>query len=270
MLIMASSLDDETYRELRAEFIDETRDHLDDMEAVLNALFGGKLSNTEAIEELKRGTHTIKGLASPFGFSSLSSVSHQFEDFLLSISSIDTKDTVIIQKYIDTMTVCLTQSENPVQVVETSILKAAPLPRCSTSSVHVDSPKVFIITSSRTIYRKVEHELLATGFVAEHIVKALDAFARIATEAPDIVIVSDVLDTLTGEDVVYALTSMPSTSKTPVIFMTSFDEGHLGLAAIHEIVPTIILGADINTQIERAITNIELKSNNNNNQRRMG
>jgi len=245
-------------------FIDETKDHLDDMEGSLNALYAGDLSDAQAIEELKRGTHTIKGLASPFGFSLLNSISHQFDDFLLSISSISTDDIVESQKYIDTMKVCLTQSKNPVQVVETSILKAAPLQRRSAPPADVDALKVFVVTSSRTIFRKVAHELLAAGFMTEHISKAFDAFGRVSSEAPDIVIVSDVLDKLTGEDVVYALTSMPSTSKIPVIFMTSFDENYPGLAAIKKIVPTIMLGADIDTQIERAITNIELKFNNNN------
>lgn len=265
---MASSLDDKIYRELRSEFIDETRDHLDDMEVSLNALYSGELSDTEAIEELKRGTHTIKGLASPFGFSLLNSISHQFEDFLLSISSISTKDIIEFQKYIDTMKVCLTQSENPVQVVEAPSLKVASLPQRLSPVAGAESLKVFVISSSRTIYRKVEHELLAAGFAAEHISHALEAFGKVANEAPDIVIVSDVLDTLTGEDLVYALTAMPSTSQAAVIYMTSYDEGSPGLEAISEIAPMITLGRDIETQIERAMTNIELKCNNK--QRLMG
>lgn len=262
--MMASSIDDEIYRDLRAEFIDESKDHLGDMEGALNAYYADALPDTKAIDTLKRHAHTIKGLANPFGFSLLSSVIHQFEDFMLAKTTITPTDSKKIQKYIDTMTVCLAQGAIFEQSGKTDALEELPVKqsRDSASAQNEASLMVFVVTSSRTIYQKIARELMASGFQVKQIESSLSAFEQVASLVPDIVIVSDILDALSGVDVVCALSAMPATAKSPVIFMTSFEEGYPEVEQISQIVPTITLGANIKKEIERAITDIELKFNN--------
>lgn len=260
---MASPIDDEIYRDLRAEFVDESMDHLGDMEGALNDYYAGDLSDGKAIDTLKRHAHTIKGFANPFGFSLLSSIIHQFEDFMLAKVMITPDDSKNIQKYIDTMTSCLAQGANFDPSGKAGALKALPATQSqgSASTQSEDSLMVFVVTSSRTIYQKIARELMEAGFQVRQMEKSLAAFEQVASQAPDIVIVSDILDTLSGVDVVCALIAMPATAKTPVIFMTSFEESYPEVKQISQIVPIITLGANIKKEIERAITDIELKFN---------
>lgn len=258
---MAASIDEEIYRELRGEFIDESKDHLEDMEGALNAYYAVDLSAAETIDILKRNAHTIKGLANPFGFSLLCSIIHQFEDYLLSLKTLGSDEAVEIQKYIDTMAACLLQDSATVTDERTRSQTQAVVAMAPESSQLQDDDAihVLVVTSSRTIFHKTAHELLSAGFKATHAESVREVFEQIAHHAPDIVIVSDILDILSGVDMVYALRAMPSTEQIPVIFMSSFGESYPDVQRVSQVVPIITLGADIKKEIERAVTDIELK-----------
>ncbi|MBF0248342.1 MAG: Hpt domain-containing protein [Alphaproteobacteria bacterium] len=258
---MSANIDGEVYGQLRVEFIAECKDHLADMESVLSNAETGAIPVAEAVDVLRRSAHTIKGLAKPFGFSLLSSIVHQFEEDMNAVGEINADTARKIQKYIDTMAACLLQNAGGGSSHAPSPKSLEMAPTTGGARADADSGElmIFAVTSSRTIYRKLVRELTPTGFTLVHVAHTPDVFELAVTHSPDIIIVSDVLDTLTGLDVVHALLAMPSTAHIPTLYMTSYDSSHPDVAKLKSVVPTILLGAGVEQEIERAITEIELK-----------
>lgn len=254
---MTSTLDEKIYRELRSEFISESQDNLEDMEGSLNDFFDRVISGPDALTTILQKAHTIKGLASPFGFSLLTTVTHQFEDFMMGSTAIHTADVATIQLFIDTMKECLLHAAEPDREMQNKILERLPKTRQS-APPNDDKPlQILIITSSRTVYMKIAAELKMIGFHIDHASNSLLGIELTTTSQPDIVIVSDILDRMSGIDLVCAFVAMPITEKIPVIYMTSFERDHSELNKLPAHVPTISLGSNIEEEILGALTGIE-------------
>ena len=74
---LAMILDD-----LRQEFIIETRDKIEEVERMIDALRERVGSPANNLMEIKRLMHTIKGGGGSFGFPTISKIAHGFEDYL--------------------------------------------------------------------------------------------------------------------------------------------------------------------------------------------
>ncbi len=74
-------LDDEFMAELREAFVEEATDHLQQIARSLNAL-NVQSDDREALGELRRSVHTLKGASATVGFSQIADLSHRMEDLL--------------------------------------------------------------------------------------------------------------------------------------------------------------------------------------------
>ena len=63
---------------LKAKFIEEAQEHIEDIEQSLLKL-ESEPDNTELIERIFRAMHTLKGAGSMFGFTSISEFTHNVE-----------------------------------------------------------------------------------------------------------------------------------------------------------------------------------------------
>jgi len=256
---MSSNLDARVYGELRIEFIDESLDNLEDMEEALNNFSAHKTNASDVLILLRQKTHTIKGLAHPFGFSLLESVAHQFESFMLQGLLFSAAEFRALQIFIDTMKECLLQIDNLAPEIQVELLenlpKAKPSPaRSPTAEAPVN---ILIITSSRTVYKKVSGELRSVGFHIDRASNSVLGIEHTVKSQPDVVIVSDILDSMSGVDLIHAFVAMPITRNIPVILMTSFDEQNPELKKLPSYVPIIFLGSNIEDEILSALTGIE-------------
>ncbi len=255
---MASALeqDEQIYVELREEFLREALDHLEEMETCLNGIFANSVSVEDAKSEIYRNVHTIKGLAQPFGFPVLSELAHRLEDHLPQCTFASQNDIQEIQEYIDEMYTITRSGTEPEPSERGTILNN--LPGAAAQAKEQDL-KVLLISGSRTVAKKVQSQLKSIGFDVRNMSSTTEAIGDVVRNRPDIVIVSDILDELSGIDVVTALISMPSTANIPVMFLTSFEMDDTALEKLPNHVPVIRLGSAIDDQIRLALTEIEFR-----------
>lgn len=256
---MHSETDEKIYAQLRAEFIAETQDGIEVIESALNALSANLVPADAALESIRRHIHTIKGMAEPFGFSFLTTVTHQLEEYLIDRSDLNSVGIRSIQQYCDVMSECLDWTEIPSEVAQKDLVDSLPKSQ-KPKTPKSEAEALFrsqIITSSKTIYRKISSVMVPMGFNLKHSRSSMRGIEYAVLSKPGLVIVSDVLDGLNGVDIVNALVAMPVTSHIPVIFMTSFEISHPHVEHLPPNIPIIYMGANIKGEILRALTSIE-------------
>jgi chemosensory pili system protein ChpA (sensor histidine kinase/response regulator) len=73
-------MDQDKQKQITGYFIEEAKEHLQTIESGLLNL-GALMSDAEAVNEIFRAAHSIKGGAAMLGFSSIQHVAHNFEDY---------------------------------------------------------------------------------------------------------------------------------------------------------------------------------------------
>lgn len=258
---MQSDADEKVYSQLRSEFIAETQDGIEVVENTLNNIAENLISDNEALEIIRRQIHSIKGLAEPFGYPFLANVVHQLEGYLFNRDNLDSIAIRSIQQYCDTLSECLSWTKIPPEEELDEMLTSLPggLSVKPSKSVPDDLFRSHIIVRSKTAYQMISSVMEPMGFQIKHSSNAIKGIEYAVLNKPGLVIVSDVLDDLSGVDVVNALTAMPITSNIPIIFMTSFDKEHTDVLNLPPNIPIIYLSSDIKGEILRALTSIELR-----------
>ena len=259
MTAPASSADN-VYVNLRSEFIAEALDRVEEMEACLNELYSGAVDSHGALRIIKQETHTIKGLASPFGFPTLTSVTHDFEDFLNNISMESSEFSKPIQMYLDLVGRALRRGED-IDAGEGAMLLQGLSAFSSLRKTDDDKPviEILLVSGSRTVTRMVTNVLEDIGFRVHCVPTGLEGISLSIRSRPDIVISADVLEDISGIDLVNALVAMPSTSRLPVVFMTSYDLDHPSLADLPSDIPILPVGPEMANQLLSALTEIEYR-----------
>lgn len=209
-MVAETEVSDDIYTSLRTEFLEEASDRLEAIEQGLNDLFAGDIEATSAAEEIRRHAHTIKGLATPFGYPVLTSLAHHLEDYLAEVALEGWKTRKDVQIFIDVMSGIVERQQDPDPEQALAIEEMLPLPPGAAAAAEPEATQsVLIVTSSRTLALKLGGELEGFGFDVTTAAKVVDALARVQEAPPDIVVASDVLDGLSGLDLICALSSMP-------------------------------------------------------------
>ena len=73
-------MDQDKQKQITGYFIEEAKEHLQTIETGLLNL-QTLMGNSEAVNEIFRAAHSIKGGAAMLGFSSIQHVAHNFEDY---------------------------------------------------------------------------------------------------------------------------------------------------------------------------------------------
>ncbi|MCK5547234.1 MAG: Hpt domain-containing protein [Rhodospirillaceae bacterium] len=258
---MHSDTDEKIYAQLRSEFAAEARDGIEAVEDTLNNIASSPESNDEALKIIRRQVHSIKGLAEPFGYPFLANVAHQLEDHLLHRVDLDSITIRDIQQYCDVLSECLLWVKTPSNEELKEILGSLPGDSLMEAALFApdDLFRSHVIVSSKTAYQMISSVMIPMGFQIKHSRNAINGFEYAVLNKPGLIIVSDVLDDLSGVDIVNAFAAMPATKDIPVIFMTSFDREHSDILNLPPNIPIIYLGSDIKGEILRALTSIEIR-----------
>ena len=100
----------------------------------------------------------------------------------------------------------------------------------------------------------VEREMQACGYRTTVVTSPFEAFEIAVRTRPDLVIVSAVLEGLTGIDLATALATMPETRNTPVAVLTSLDDDDANLNLLPKSVPVIHKGDRFGDDLAKAMS----------------
>ncbi len=244
-------LADDAYAQLRNEFGDWMNGELDTLESCIN-----DASQPEAQEStdmtLLRIAHNIKGSGGAFGFTTITTVAHRFEDFisatLIDLSCESYRSSLL--RFVDQMRALTELGKDPKPEIAQSMLRSLPVageytnnsisPKTDLPLKKPDSFKEALIISpsktisaiSRTVFESLGHRVVGTRSGLEGLQLAINMH-------PDFIIMSTIIGEISGPDLTRALSSMRSTSNIKLILISNLDKGHSDLKDIPDTVDII-------------------------------
>lgn len=243
--------------QLALEFRDSATDLLSGADDILSAARDGAEISSADRDTLYRVGHSMKGLAASFGYSLTSVVAHRFEDFLADLKELKPQHIAGIQRFIDTLgdLVDGTVKESNVNVAE-FIRKLPSRPSADFGDVTVQDIEVFVVMPDDAVARHVMRELQACGYRVNREGNSFKAIEIAAMTRPDLVIVTGVLDALSGVDVVSAFRAMPATRDIPVALITADTREEAVADGLPDSVPLIRKGTEFGDDLTDALSEV--------------
>ena len=247
---------DEFAQQLEVEFRDSASDLLAQAEALLeDGRAAGEISGDER-DSIYRMAHSLKGLAASCGHSLTSVVAHRAEDYLADVRVLGEKNIADVQKFIDTLgdLVDGTVKEKNVNVSE--FVRALPSRPTDFGDVTAQDIEVLVVMPDDAVSRHVMRELQACGYRVTREGNSFKAIEIASMTRPDLVIVTGVLDMLSGIDVTSAFRAMPTTKDIPVALITGDTREDVVAHGLPNTVPVIRKGTEFGDDLTDALTEV--------------
>lgn len=259
---MSSGAYDELMTQIRNEFADEAEDNLNVIDVILGNIDSGVENGKDAIIKIKRPAHSLKGSSGVADFPLVTIIMHRLEDYLSGIQEIKKEHIPDIQEYIS-----LAREYSDVKVDQRAI-STADLVRKLPAKQGNDKPgeqkvqqkkdiEAMLVTTEKTAAAIFEREIRAHGVRVNTVKNSFQAIEMAVRARPNIIMVSGVLDVLTGVDVAAALHVMPTTSNIPVCLLTSFERGHPDLKGLPNDIE-LILKNHMKDDLDRVLKKFKL------------
>ncbi|HXY99168.1 MAG TPA: Hpt domain-containing protein [Stellaceae bacterium] len=246
---------EDPFANLRQSFREESEERLSGMDRLVEEALDGAASFAGAAAQLRRDTHTLKGMGEASGFPLVSLVAHRLENYLDDVDPAHAEDALIdIRAHIDAMGSAM-EGHGLDDATIARVLRALPIPRAfNPDEVELRNVEALLVTSSRVVGRLVARELAACGIRAILTQSATEAFTLAIRMKPNLIIASATMAELPGVDLVRALAAMATTNKIPVAILTSFAEDDPGRKALPADIPAIRTGAHLGDDLAAVIT----------------
>jgi len=248
---------DDIVANLTQEFLGDSTDRMARMQVSLTNLVGKGGANREAVLDLSREVHSVKGAAANFQFRTLATAAHRFEDYMAATLDGGTLPIEEYQRFVDIMSDLIDIGKEPDSSRASAILSGLPvLAAFDPTSVTAQPGRALVVIRARTMGHMLSRELANCGFLAQTALDPFDAIRLAATEKPDVVLTSAVMDGLSGVELIAALKSIKATAGIPCAVVTSFDRGHPELADLPKGTGVVRLGKTLSDDLAAALTNI--------------
>ena len=208
------------FDQIQAEYIHGLDEKLDLIKQLILRL--EKLEDVESIlNEIKKEIHSIKGSAGSYGYPELSTLCHNFEDYLEGCDVLESNSSFIEHslKFVD-------MAKDFVKTISTGEKIDASDFSQNIEKIALqdsqDSRRVLIVDPSKTIAKMISIELRKNGFSTAVSSNGLEAFSRLIRESFDVLITSLNLLDLSGESLIEAASAIEDVnSDLKIILITS-------------------------------------------------
>jgi DNA-binding response OmpR family regulator len=120
--------------------------------------------------------------------------------------------------------------------------------------IEVREAEILLIVNSRTVAHRVADELRACGYRVLTHTDPFQAMAMALRSRPQMVIVSAVLQSVTGIDVLRAFAAMGATAHIPLALLTSFSPDHAELQGLPQGAGVIRLGQELSQDLAQILS----------------
>lgn len=247
----------ELLQQLEVEFRDSASDLLTRADDILDAGRGTGTLSAEDRDSLYRVAHSLKGIAASCGYSLTGVVAHRFEDFLADVKNPTEEHIGDMQKFVDTLGDLVDGTVNEKKVNVAEFIRTLPSRRNQDfGDVDAQDIEVFVVMPDDAVSRHVMRELQACGYRVTREGNSFKAIEIAAMMRPDLVIVTGVLDALSGVDLVSAFRAMPATGDIPVALITADTRDEAIADGLPETVPVIRKGTDFGDDLTDALSEV--------------
>jgi CheY-like chemotaxis protein len=246
---------DDPFTNLRQSFREDSEERLAGMDRQVEEVLEGKIAFAAIASQLRRDTHTLKGMGEASGFPLVSLVAHRLENYLDDIDAAPDEAALLdIRAHIDAMAKAM-EGHGIDDDTIAGVLRALPIPRAfNPDDIELRNVEVLLVTSSRVVGRLVARDLAACGIRAILTQSATEAFTLAIRMKPNLIITSATMAELPGTDLARALAAMATTNKIPVAVLTSLAEDDPARKGLPSTIPTIRTGAHLSDDLAAVIT----------------
>lgn len=254
---MAEQDFDDLVDRLRVEFRDDVQDRLGGVYETLKALALGRKTTTDALLEIRRDAHSLRGSGTSFGFPLVSLIAQRMEAYLADLRDLTELQISHLHIFADRIAEAADREEVPELSITNGILRSLPTRyEFDVADVDVQDVDIMLVSPNKLVSRRVAGELAACGFKVNILADPIEALALAVRVPPDMVIVSAVMDHLGGIDLLRALRAISLTEKVPAALLTSMDPA--SLKGVPDDTLFIRLGAQFGDDVAAAITHFDL------------
>ena len=208
---------------LKQEFIDNSSERLDGIDAIIDRLYQELDDRDADYMAFQRDVHSIKGTAGTYGFGSVTMIAHRLEDYIEAVPRLNNDQLLHVQVYVDQIRGILEggveiSSERLDQILASLPSNAAALQQHD--GVH--RAVVVLLVMPKGVQRKMLiTELSSCGFELAFSDHPLEAFRLAVVLKPDLIVTSFEFDDLNGLELANAFRAVKAISKTPIVLLTS-------------------------------------------------
>ncbi len=232
---------------LRGEFVGEAEDNLNEIEILLGNLRSGVENPKEAMIKIKRPAHSLKGSSSVAEFPLVTVIMHRLEDYIAPLKEITPEHIENIQIYVDKARECSLLDCDQKSISAADLARALPKrPSEGEAAMPAEGKaapartiEALMVIKEKTAGMIFERELNKSGLHVTTVRSSFEALEMIVRTQPDLVLLSGVVDVLSGVDIACALAAMPATKHIPVCLLTSFERGHQDLEGLPDAIPLV-------------------------------
>ncbi|SDG47881.1 Hpt domain-containing protein [Roseospirillum parvum] len=249
---------DEIVSEMRAEYLDEVRDLLRQLELSLEEARHGRRDEAALVHEVRKVAVSVRGQAANLGFRLLNTLAHRMEDYLSGVKRLPPRAFDDLAHFTETM-LDVTEGRIPHDADPRQLVRGMPVKATfELGDIEVRDVEVMLVMLHGAATHFVERELKECGYRPVVCSSTFESIPLIVRTQPDMVIVSAVMPELSGIDLVGALHAMPATRNIPTALITSLDADDPYLALVPGGVPVIRKGPRFGDDLADALNNLFL------------
>lgn len=227
-------IDETLEQHIRAEFIDEARDIINEIEVMLGNVRSDLVPQLDAIQAMRRHFHNLRIGARSVGLAAADVILHQMADYVDGVDQIGERELDGLQAFTDLLRITLDNhhDESPAPSLR-EVVRQMPTARTfDVNDIRRLDIVILLVSPQRSAGRIVERELVACGYRVVNVSKSFEALEMAVRLKPDMIIASAMLDELTGIDLACAIMAMPTTQDIPFALLTSFGWGDASLEGL--------------------------------------
>ena len=245
--------------QVEAEFVEEVRDILDSLDVLIGNLRSRAVKVEEGLAQVRRDMLNVEMRGSTLDQPLITIVSHRLGEYTGDLKSLDDAKLDDMQAFVDQLRSILdgkVDSGSSAKVVRS--LPARKVAEFNPADVKITNVEVLLVIPDKATLRIVERELVACGYRTSSVQSPFQAIEVAVCTQPDAIIVSGVLNELSGVDLANAFAAMPTTRDMKVAILTSFDWGHSSLENLPSRVPVIRKGPQFGADLADAFARMHI------------
>lgn len=258
-MVQLSDKIEEMDRQVEAEFIEEVRDIVAGLEVLIGNLRSSNDKPGNALARIQRDMLNIAVRGSTVDQPIVTIVAHRFGEYVADLTDVTPAQLDDMLTFIDQIRQAI--DGKSLSSASASIVRALPtrvVNNFNPADVKITNVEVLLVISDRATARIVERELQACGYRTSSIRSPFLALEMAVRTKPDLVVISGMLEELSGVDLATAFTSMPATRETKVAVLTSHGWGHPSLQDLPARVPIIRKGANFGDDLAEALARLHI------------
>ncbi|RMD88912.1 MAG: response regulator [Alphaproteobacteria bacterium] len=222
------------------DVLDAIEDRLAVMNEILEEVREGRRRPGTAVGLLRQQAHSIKGMAAGIGVGVLKVTAHRLEDFLNAVEALEGAALGDAQVFVDRLGEALDGKLDLTPEEIARFCRRLPAKHSfSVEDVEVRDIEILLVAPEGAGTHFVTRELAECGYRMVNVWSSADGLALAAQMRPDLIIVTNVMDELSGVDFACAIRAMPTTASIPVAVLTSQKRNHPSLAGLPAEVPLL-------------------------------